>query len=59
MSMEHKKILGYHEKTKSLNCGHRRRSKREESQTNGSDNVFNKIIKEEFANVGKEMIIQE
>lgn len=57
--MERTRTLRYHEKTKPLNCGHKRRSKGEESQTKGTDNIFNKIIEEEFTNVGKEMIIQE
>jgi hypothetical protein len=39
-----------------MNYGHRRR--KEELQTNGIGNIFNKTIAEKFSNLEKEMVIQ-
>jgi hypothetical protein len=49
--MEHARYLGYHEKIKHMNCGCRRRG-----DTN--DNLFNRIIAENFSNLEKERVTQ-
>jgi hypothetical protein len=51
--MEHARYLGHNEKSKPMNQGI---EQREEIQTKGTDNLFNRIIAENFLNFEKERV---
>lgn len=47
--------MGYHEKTKRSHCMYRLR---EESQVNGIDHTFNKVIKENVSELRKDISLE-
>jgi hypothetical protein len=52
IQMEHTRYLRHHEKIKPMKQGYRRREDRRE--TKGIDNLYNRIIAENFPNLKKE-----